>query len=211
MYKQVRRHHTLRVIVWPHQPCLVPSMSPNAEDIPSVMEAASARPSTPPLENPLPVFCSPVRGHDHSALRGDAGADARYLLAFIDLAPYFREGMSAKAFINEFLPSTVNADTGTRTNEEASVRAVAPPLPVETTQPVREQPDAEQKKSGRKEKGKNTEKRPPPEDAFVSHLYVHPRGHGLLMFARLPNTLVRLPTYVYSTRRIIPTELDQAL
>jgi hypothetical protein len=159
-------------------PKLVSLMSPNDEDIPNIMAAASARPSTPPLENPLPVFCSPVRGHDHSALRGVAGAEARYLLAFIDLAPYFREGMSTKTFIHKFLSSSVSADTGTRANAEASVRAVAPPLPVETTQVVREQPDAEQKKSARKEKGENKEKQPPPEDAFVSHISVHPRGHG---------------------------------
>jgi hypothetical protein len=186
-------------------------MSPNDEGVPNFMAAASAHASISPFKNPFPVFCSPMRDHDHSALRGNDGADARYLLAFIDLAPYFREGMSGKAFIHKFLGPSVSAYTEASVDEGASERTLAPPLSVEASQLVREQLGAEQKKSGSSKKGKEKEKQVRLEDAFVSHLYVHPYGHGFSMRARSRNILICSPTSVYSRQRDAPTELEQVL
>jgi hypothetical protein len=150
-------------------------MSPNDEDVPNLMAAASAHPSTSPLKNQLPVVCSPIPDHDHSALHGNDGADARYLLAFIDLT---REGILGKASIHESLGSSVSADTGASVDAEASERTLAPPPFVEASQLVREQPGADPKKSGSNKKGKENEKQVRLEDAFVSHLYAHPHAYG---------------------------------
>jgi hypothetical protein len=158
------------------------SMSSNDEGIPKFMVAASTRSSTPPFNNQLPLDCSPVCYHGLSALYGNDRSDVRYLFAFTYLAPYSCEGSSGKAFIHEFLGSNVSADTGNKCGRKGE-RAYSRTSTVLRSGPARlRATGCKSEEEREEEKGKKKEKQVPPEDAFVSHLYAHPRRHVFFFF-----------------------------
>jgi hypothetical protein len=134
------------------------------------------RPSTLPSDKTT-VFSSPVRQHEHSALQGPDGALIRYERAFLDLAPYFRVGMSAEKFINTFMQSDDGAYARTSTYVDEVESALVTQVSIEVQRPVPEHIDAnltQELEQNIEEEDKGTERKSkpatPPEDAFVSPL-----------------------------------------
>jgi hypothetical protein len=132
------------------------------------------RPSTLPSDK-TPVFSPPVRQPEHSALLGPDGAAIRYERAFLDLAPYFRVGMSAEKFLNTFLQSDNGAYARTNICVHEVESALVTQVSIGARRPVLEHIDANltlEPDQNNEEDDKGTERKSklttPPEDAFVS-------------------------------------------